>query len=87
MIKLVDFLSRSMCVIIFSALLAVSWLYQEEINLLLGLPEAPMLNRFIQLLLVAVFSFSVGAPLNWMLGRLLWRLERIRALKQSPPIR
>ncbi|MEA8592964.1 hypothetical protein PZT57_30425 [Pseudomonas aeruginosa] len=85
MIKLVEFLSRSMCVILFSALLSVSWLYQDEIGFFLGLSESPMLNRLAQLLLVAAIALSVGAFLNWLLGRLLWRLERRRAIKLSPP--
>lgn len=85
MIKLVEFLSSSMCVILFSALLSVSWVYQEEIGFFLGLSESPMLNRLAQLLLVAAIALSVGALLNWLFGLLLWRLERRRAIKLSPP--
>ncbi|NWC84169.1 hypothetical protein HX798_28370 [Pseudomonas putida] len=85
MIKLVEFLSHSMCVILFSALLSVSWLYQQEIGFFLGLSDSQMLNRLTQLLLVATVALSAGSLLNWLLGRLLWRLERRRAIKLSPP--
>lgn len=85
MIKLVEFLSRSMCVILFSALMSVSWLYQDEIGFFLGLSDAPMLNRLAQLLLVAAIALSAGALLNWLFGRLLWRLECRRAIKLTPP--
>jgi membrane protein YqaA with SNARE-associated domain len=87
MIKVIDFLSRSMCVIMFSALLSTSWLYQEELNSLLGLPVSPLLNRCIHLLIVTVVALTVGSLLNWLFGRLLWHLERRQAIKQSPPIR
>ncbi len=85
MIKLVEFLSRSMCVILFSALMSVSWLYQDEIGFFLGLSDTPMLNRLAQLLLVAAIALSAGALLNWLFGRLLWRLEGRRAIKLTPP--
>lgn len=87
MIKLVDFLSRSMSVLIFSALLAISWMYQAELNSILGPATSPMLNRLIQLLLAGVISLLLGGLLNWLLSRLLWRLERRQAIRQSPPIR
>lgn len=87
MIKIIYFLSHSMCVFMFSTLLSISWLYHEEINSFMRLPDAPLLNRLIHLLIVAVMALTVGALLNWLLGRLLWRLERRQAIKQSPPIR
>jgi hypothetical protein len=87
MIKIIDFLSRSMCVIMFSALLSISWLFHDEINSLLGLTASPLLNRCVHLLIVTALALIVGPLLNCLFSRLLWRLERRQAIKQSPPIR
>nr|EIU2719005.1 hypothetical protein [Pseudomonas aeruginosa]EIU2864240.1 hypothetical protein [Pseudomonas aeruginosa] len=76
MLRLVEFLSRGSRLLLFSALLGMSWIYQNEINAMLGLNLPTMVNRVIQLLIVGITALAVGTPINWGFGKLLARLEK-----------
>ncbi|HGM8086455.1 TPA: hypothetical protein ACKP9S_002812 [Pseudomonas aeruginosa] len=82
MLRLVEFLSRGSRLILFSALLGMSWVCQDAINALLGLHFLPMINRFIQLVMVGTAALAVGTPINWGFSKLLGRLEK-RALQRT----
>lgn len=75
MLRLVEFLSRGSRLMLFSALLGMSWVYQDEINAMLGLNFPTMVSRFIQLLIVGITALAVGTPINWGFSKLLARLD------------
>lgn len=84
MLKLVEMLSHSTRLLLFSALLGLTWLYQTEINSTLGLSYLPWINRLIQLLIVSLTALLVGTPANLAFYKLHAWLEW-KSSNQLPP--